>query len=73
MLIKSIVTIQDWAESERKLQKWEHLVIIGGHQKARSMFVGVSTNGVKFEWTWNLETVASELLAAQIAALIPVN
>jgi len=46
MLIKWIVNIQDWAESERKFQKWEHEVIIRGHQKERSMFVCMFTNGL---------------------------
>jgi len=78
MLIKSIVNIQNWAESERKFRKWEHIVI-RGHQQERSMFVRMATNGViwgrgvKFEWTWNFETVESEPLAAQTAALIPEN
>jgi hypothetical protein len=46
MLIKSIVNIQDWAQSERKFRKLEHIVIIRGHQQERCMFVRMSTNGV---------------------------
>jgi len=46
MLIKSIVNIQDWAESEMKFRKWEHIAIIRRHQQERCMFARMSTNGV---------------------------
>lgn len=79
MLNESIVNIQDWAEKERKFRKWEHVLIIGGHQEEGSVFVCVSKNGdIRgragiFEWTWNLETVESKLLTGQPVALIPTD
>jgi len=46
MLIKSILNVQDWTESERKFRKWNNVIIIWGYQKECSMFVCISKKGV---------------------------